>query len=172
MIWTDELRTERFWSKVDRSGGDQRCWIWLGALNTEGYGVCRLWGVNGAHRVAYYLTQGDPAGHFVLHSCPGGDNPACCNPAHLRIGTPFENSQDMKVRGRRGGHPETMLRVALAARERVVKERNFTYKPEVKRILLERYDEKIAWLRERIASATPALKQPSLFDFDAYEAAS
>ena len=35
---------------------------------------------------------------FVMHKC---DNPDCCNPEHLIIGTPKENTQDMIAKGRR-----------------------------------------------------------------------
>lgn len=50
------------------------------------------------HRFAYHLTKGAiPDGMQVLHSC---DNPPCCNPDHLRVGTSLNNARDMVGRGR------------------------------------------------------------------------
>lgn len=89
-----------FWSRVLRGEG---CWEWQGARNQDGYGT--LW-VNRrkvrAHRVAWGLSVGEiPRGLLVLHRC---DNPPCCNPAHLWIGTHADNSADMVAKGRaRGG---------------------------------------------------------------------
>lgn len=71
------------------------CWEWLGAVNSKGYG--QVWdGENKkvlyCHRVMSGATSGT-----VLHSC---DNPVCCNPEHLTIGTPKDNSEDMVTKGR------------------------------------------------------------------------
>lgn len=96
-IFTPPVRV-RFWSKVKR-GSENECWPWTGSLTFFGYGSFGVGGRNfRANRVAYMLTQG-PIGPdlHVLHSC---DNPACCNPAHLREGTIQENSRERTAKGR------------------------------------------------------------------------
>lgn len=91
---------DRFWARVDRSGGPDACWPWTGKSTMRyGYGLLtwkqRL--VNAA-RLAYELVVGPiPAGLDLLHSC---DNPPCCNPKHLRPGTHMENMIDMDTRKR------------------------------------------------------------------------
>jgi hypothetical protein len=52
----------------------------------------------GAHVLAWILTHGPvPAGLSVCHRC---DNPPCCRPDHLELGTAAENSADMASKGR------------------------------------------------------------------------
>jgi hypothetical protein len=54
-----------------------------------------------AHRFAWEIAKGPiPDGLGVLHNCPGGDNPACVNVAHLWLGTQAENMADMAAKGR------------------------------------------------------------------------
>lgn len=91
---------ERFWAKVDKSGGPDACWPWTGCRNRQGYGATTLGGKRtGAHRVALALVTGPiPEGRFACHKC---DNPPCCNPAHLYAGTPLDNARDSSRRGRR-----------------------------------------------------------------------
>jgi hypothetical protein len=89
----------RFWSKVDRSGGPEACWPWIGNRSVDGYGL--LW-VKGkhtrAHRIALVLASGSiPFGMCACHAC---DSPPCCNPAHLFRGTSFDNMRDMQEKGR------------------------------------------------------------------------
>lgn len=99
---TNKPRAERFWAKVDQSAGPDRCWPWAGPINElrGGYGYfydddARL---RRAHIVAWELTHGIvPAGQVICHSC---DNPACCNPACMFLGTQGENLQDMRDKGR------------------------------------------------------------------------
>lgn len=96
---------QRFWSKVDRSAGLFGCWEWQGGKSGQGYGrfkvAGRLWS---PHRIAVAAIDGGipPSasyhGFVVMHSC---DNPSCCNPAHLKIGTHSENVRDMDRKGRR-----------------------------------------------------------------------
>jgi hypothetical protein len=90
---------QRFWEKVDRTGNG--CWLWLASRNAAGYGVFNLGTGKGnalAHRLTYELTFGpfDPGLH-VCHRC---DNPPCCNPAHLFLGTDRDNMRDAASKGR------------------------------------------------------------------------
>lgn len=89
---------ERFWSKVSMAGPDE-CWEWMGSRNTGGYGWFKVGDrATGSHRVAFELTSGPiPDGLLIRHRC---DNPPCCNPAHMELGTPADNAADRTERGR------------------------------------------------------------------------
>lgn len=95
-------QTKRFWSKVDKSGGDDACWLWLGGCNSGGYGRFQAnKNREMAHRIAWQLVNGEiPEGLFVLHNCPSGDAPRCVNPKHLFLGTQQDNVADMIRKGR------------------------------------------------------------------------
>lgn len=87
----------RFWVKV-AVGDSESCWPWLAGA-TGGYGTIRTpRGMERAHRIAWELTRGPvPVGLFVCHAC---DNPPCCNPDHLFIGTLADNNRDRHEKGR------------------------------------------------------------------------
>lgn len=91
--------------RLDKNIQKDDCWIWLGYKDKDGYGRIKSTPdsegkkiVLGVHRVMYErYKEPIPAGMFILHSC---DNPSCCNPDHLSVGTAQDNSNDMKRRGR------------------------------------------------------------------------
>lgn len=99
--------TERFWAKVDRSGGPEACWLWTGATTRRydggrGYGVIgigrHLQGNVLAHRLSWVIHFGPiPVGLYALHRC---DTPPCVNPRHLWLGTYADNGRDMVMKGR------------------------------------------------------------------------
>jgi hypothetical protein len=92
---------ERFWSKVDKSGGPEACWPWTAAIDkSSGYGLFAVahGELVGAHVYAFRAEGGSvPARSCVLHSC---DNRPCCNPQHLSAGTKKENYDDSVSKGR------------------------------------------------------------------------
>jgi hypothetical protein len=105
--------SERFWNHVDRSHGTAGCWPWTAHRNSQGYGQVQVDGRSRpAHRVAWSLTNGSPpSGLLVCHSC---DNPPCCNPGHLFLGTHKDNADDCMRKGRHiSSDPQTCPRAKL-----------------------------------------------------------
>lgn len=94
--------TERFWPKVNQTGS---CWNWTGPIvATTGRGRAYVQLIDGkrkfgaAHRIAWELSNGPiPKGMVVCHRC---DNPICCRPDHLFLGTQADNMADMVAKGR------------------------------------------------------------------------
>lgn len=98
-----ESLADRLWEKVDKSGGPDACWLWTARRGPDGYGQIKVDGQGRqAHRVVMELTLGEavPKHLYVCHRC---DNPPCCNPAHLFVGTPSDNQRDSVAKGRHGG---------------------------------------------------------------------
>lgn len=80
------------------------CLEFMGARTSDGYGVVRYQNrCYYTHRIAWERASGRrvPDGLLVMHTC---DNPCCCNPDHLRVGTRADNSRDMIAKGR-ARHP-------------------------------------------------------------------
>jgi len=88
---------ERFWNRIEKL--ETGCWEWQAFRNRKGYGQMSLQGrLILAHRFSFYIHNGHLSSElFVMHIC---DNPPCCNPAHLRLGTNKENMQDAAQKGR------------------------------------------------------------------------
>lgn len=113
------LCAEKLEANADRSGGPDACWEWTKSTicgfgkdtqSQKGYGQIggsfapladgtkRRWH-RLTHRAAMEVKLGRmlaPA-ECVLHSC---DNPPCCNPAHLFLGTRADNCDDKMAKGR------------------------------------------------------------------------
>ena len=86
---------ERFWTKVDQTAGPDACWPWLGS-RSRGYGRFSIGRQElKAHRYTLFGLINRP--EAVLHAC---DNPPCCNPQHLWIGSRRENNADRAKKGR------------------------------------------------------------------------
>ncbi len=95
----------RYWPKVDRRAADE-CWEWKAkAVHSYGYG--RMTAGRHvhlkAHQIGWALKNGPiPEGMSILHRC---DNPKCCNPDHLFLGTQLDNMGDAKRKGRMSKPP-------------------------------------------------------------------
>lgn len=97
---TEAMRL-RFLSKVEKGEG---CWLWLGALYRNGYGVFYVAKVGErqvyalAHRASLTLAGVDLADDAVVcHRC---DTPRCVRPDHMFVGTHADNVADMIAKGR------------------------------------------------------------------------
>jgi len=99
----DQKYVDRFWTYVNVAGPDD-CWEWTGAKTARtnhGYFNIKLNGNYksiGAHKVSLMIQNITvPKDMVVMHTC---DNGSCVNPAHLKIGTYKDNTQDMMLKGR------------------------------------------------------------------------
>lgn len=88
----EERLVARFWAKVDRRGPDE-CWPWTGYVRPSGHGQTthQCFTVLSS-RKAWILTHGPIRdGKCVNHTC---DNPLCCNPGHMYLGSRADNMID------------------------------------------------------------------------------
>lgn len=86
--------------------GPKDCWPWIQGVDRDGYGEFRFEKQkHRAHRATYQRFKGRISAHLlVMHSC---DNPPCCNPAHLLVGTAADNNRDRDLKNRsRWAHGE------------------------------------------------------------------
>lgn len=101
MILNDK-DVKRLWSKVNIIE-DNKCWEWIASRDRHGYGYFsvtrdKITKNSTSSRATYIAVNGPiPDGLFVCHKC---DNPPCCNPKHLFLGTPKDNAHDMIKKGR------------------------------------------------------------------------
>ena len=101
-------REKVFWTMIDKKESWE-CWPFKGCILQSGYGS--FWFRGGpvrAHRFAYvsFHQRNIPDGLQVLHRC---DNPKCCNPYHLFLGTPSDNMMDMVAKGRGRNGKEKLI---------------------------------------------------------------
>lgn len=104
---------QKFWSKV-RPAAQGACWDWTDTPDEDGYGRLSIKGVAKprAHRISAALFLPDYSDELVVrHRC---DNPLCCNPSHLVMGTQAENIADRETRGR-GNHAAKLANLKAIA---------------------------------------------------------
>lgn len=124
---------ERLRAKLTNLHDPYDCWEWTGATIGRGYGTIkrtdrpRTKREQLTHRTMWIETIGPIADDLlVLHHC---DNPPCCNPRHLFLGTKKDNAIDAYEKGRLSDS----LTAARFARSRQAKDRS-------KRVTLPRAD--------------------------------
>lgn len=89
-----DVMRERILTRVeyDTNGG---CWLMPRPYARLSFGGGANLFVVGSHRLAHMLWNGPiPAGLVIDHKCR---TPECCNPAHLRVVTPRENTIENSV---------------------------------------------------------------------------
>lgn len=95
------------------------CWEWQGSYRGQ-YGTISYQGKSkSTHRASYLIFKGEiKKGLCVLHRC---DNPKCCNPDHLFLGTSKENTQDMIKKNRKKVVAGEKVHSAILTEDKVLK---------------------------------------------------
>lgn len=102
-MWSP-TKEQKFWSNIFVGCSDE-CWEWKSFSGTSYYPSTHFNGKNWkVHRLAYMLTYGefdyfnnDENQIYICHHC---DNPPCCNPNHLFLGTHQDNVDDRERKER------------------------------------------------------------------------
>lgn len=138
----------------------EQCWPWRGKRFPKGYGKFNIGQTSiGAHVAAYCTVNGEiPSGLFVMHKC---NNKACCNPAHLTLGTNSQNQRHASgsgawavgVTGIRGVTFDTKRQYWIASGYLNGKRRNLYTGPHKHKAVKARQD----WERENV----PTFKEQS-----------
>lgn len=85
--------------EVDSNG----CWLWLGRITYNGYGILYFRGTNRfAHRIAYQWLVGSipnnlQCDHYRMNDDPTRCSRGCCNPDHIQLVSPSTNSRRSPV---------------------------------------------------------------------------
>lgn len=102
--WPKDRLKKRLLERLERRSvwTESGCREWSGARDRQGYGFTSFGTYKKtmrAHRAAYALHHGLPMDFdgVVCHRC---DNPPCCNPEHLFLGTVADNAKDKVAKGR------------------------------------------------------------------------
>jgi hypothetical protein len=94
---------ERFFCKI--AFASSGCWLWIGGLDGDGYGLIGHKPGRRTNRVSWSLFNGEiPGNKLVLHKC---DERCCVNPEHLFLGTHLDNVRDM-IQKERAKFPRKM----------------------------------------------------------------
>lgn len=122
------LRFKELFSCLETN--ENGCILWNRSLDHKGYGVYRVQLNSGsfyklrAHKMSYLIFNGAiQDGLVVRHTC---DNPQCCNPKHLILGTVQENNIDSLVRMTRLSKAKFSRDEVLKIRE--LKKEGFSFK--------------------------------------------
>jgi len=111
----DNRAQDRFWAKVDRSGGPVACWPWTAGTGS-GYGRFNVGAgkTEYAHRLACHMAHGAPP-RTGLDACHSREctTRRCCNGTHLRWDTRAANIGDALAIGKMRG--EKCARATLTA---------------------------------------------------------
>ena len=85
------------------------CWIWTGGKGHGGYGTVTIGNEKwGTHRLSFHLFIGPiPPDLMVCHHC---DNPECCEPSHLFLGTAKDNMLDAIGKGKMRWNEESWFK--------------------------------------------------------------